>query len=264
MRTAQTGTDFSYVMKPPQVFGESSLCADEWLRTRQASALAGSGGATLIKFPVAAVETLVGFELQAVSRVTFNRKLMQSFTCAGRPLTEGLPPECLDTLLDCLDEEMFANGATVAAEAEFDEALFVIKSGEASVRRSGSSKPITHLRRNDCFGEMALVPSVVDSYKRTRRKASVVAEGDEPLIVLTVRPEHLELEGLMPWKRTLAELLMRRLVPGVDAVVVDRCQEEGKDVHQLMASQAKSGAGGKGVPAKPRPRQPPAAAPSKK
>lgn len=65
--TTQQGSTFQLSLPAPRAFGESALFADEWLRKRQASVLAGAEGASVLRWPVAAIEALVGFELQVTA-----------------------------------------------------------------------------------------------------------------------------------------------------------------------------------------------------
>ena len=52
----------------------------------------------MVAFRVSALETLIGFELQAASLALFNRKMLKSVTCAGRALAAGLGEEEVDIL----------------------------------------------------------------------------------------------------------------------------------------------------------------------
>lgn len=55
----------SLTMKPPEVFGESSLHSEDDLRVRQATVAAvGDSGSTVMSWQVASIEALVGFGLQ--------------------------------------------------------------------------------------------------------------------------------------------------------------------------------------------------------
>ena len=65
LHTTQSDSDFSMKMLPPESFGESALFPDDELRVRRAAVIAGDEGAVVIEWQVAAIEILIGFELQS-------------------------------------------------------------------------------------------------------------------------------------------------------------------------------------------------------
>lgn len=77
LHTSQRGTDFSLSMQTPETFGESALFPEDDLRVRRSTVAAGADGATVVMFRVSAIETLIGFELQAASLALFNRKMLE-------------------------------------------------------------------------------------------------------------------------------------------------------------------------------------------
>ena len=77
----------------------------------------------------------------------------------------------------------------VAAEGQVDDALCIIKSGDAFVRR-GARDELTKLHRGEYFGEQALLPRSL--MKQGKRKLSVIAQGSAPLVVLALTAESLE------------------------------------------------------------------------
>lgn len=165
--------------------------------------------------------------------------MLDSVTCSKMQITEGVEGRALDALLDALEEQLYLPGEIVAAEGDFDVFLGVIKSGEAAVRREGIAKSLALLHRNDCFGEVALVPSTVEGFKRAKRKTSVVAAGDGPLVVLQLRPEHIAGGNLSSWRRALAEEVVRHATHGIDYVTVEQSHKQGRDVNQMISNAGK-------------------------
>ncbi len=219
--TSQSDSDFSMTMTPPESFGESALFPDDELRVRRAAVLAGSGGAVVVRWNVAAIETLIGFELQAASLALFNRKMLESVTLAKRHLVDGMQKDDMDTLIGLMMRRSFEERAPLAEEGEFDAAFFIIESGEAVVKKGeGAKSEILTLKRGDCFGEQALVPQ--ESLKRTKRKASVIAKGPQNVVCLALTPEafhNVQHGSLLGWTRQLATDIATTAVGGVDSVV---------------------------------------------
>jgi len=108
------------------------------------------------------------------------------------------------------------------AEGDPDRALYVIKSGAALVLRGVGHKDteeLTMLRRGDCFGEQSLLP------RPTKRRTSIVASGEEPLIVLELSMDALaKHELLRPWAAELVEVIGVHALPGVDAAIAKRIE----------------------------------------
>lgn len=70
----------------PETFGESALFGDDALRVRAVAVKAGKYGATIVKWSVMAIETLIGFELHANSERLYNRKMLESLkVCVAGP-----------------------------------------------------------------------------------------------------------------------------------------------------------------------------------
>ncbi len=213
VRTSQADSDFSLTMHPPESFGESALFAADELRVRQASIVACAGGATVLVWSVSAIETLVGFELQAASIQLYDRKMIESVKIGPRLLLSGLSKDGIDALLRAMCEKTFNDREVVSGEGDFDGGLFVIKKGEATVQRTeeihrrassvpeGTFEPtqrrlvtLATLRHGDCFGELSLIPDDLVAQASTqgrddrrskvkvRRRTSVLAHG--PLTVL--------------------------------------------------------------------------------
>ncbi len=91
--TAHEGSDEAVALVAPETFGESALAAADEVRRRTASLRAGENGATVVSWAVSAVETLVGFSLQAASFALNNRKMLQEVKIGARSLAEGLTRE---------------------------------------------------------------------------------------------------------------------------------------------------------------------------
>ena len=96
---------------------------------------AGEEGATLIFWSSSAIETLAGFTLQEASSAFSNRKMLQDVCVCKRSLAEGLEKEQMDLLLDSMVEQTISDvKEVVLSEAELDANLYIIRSGEATVR----------------------------------------------------------------------------------------------------------------------------------
>ena len=91
--TAHEGSDEAVALVAPETFGESALAAADEVRIRTASLRAGETGATVVSWAVSAIETLVGFSLQAASFALNNRKMLQEVKIGTRSLAEGLSRE---------------------------------------------------------------------------------------------------------------------------------------------------------------------------
>ena len=134
--TSQSDSETRITIAPPSILGESGLSADEELRGRGATVTAGGVGASLVRFRVLDVETLVGFRFQEVSLTLQNRMLLSAVTIGDRPLVEGLTKEGIDSLAEAMDELSASHGQVVADVDQLDRGLCVIKSGEAAVVKS--------------------------------------------------------------------------------------------------------------------------------
>ena len=238
--TSQTNSDFSLTMHPPESFGESALFAEDELRVRGASIIAGAGGAVILAWAVSAIEALVGFELQAASHALFNRKMMESVRCSKRLLVETLSKDQIDRLLSSMTEQTFTDKEVLVAEGDVDETFFIIKSGEAVAKRgTGSRSLLATLRRADCFGEAALMPT--EGHRRAKRKMSIIASGTSPLVVLTITlSKLLAADELRDWWEHLAHGLLATssgVTSGVDSVINERVQETGGNLSNLLSKQ---------------------------
>jgi hypothetical protein len=212
-------------MTPPESFGESALFPEEEQRVRGAAVLAGVGGAVVVRWQVSAIETLIGFELQAASLRLFNRKMLETVTLAKRPLVDGMDKDDMDSLVGLMVRCSFKEGARIALEGEFDATFFIIESGEAVVHKGthavmDSRSEILTLKRGDCFGEQALAPP--EKLKRTKRKASIVSKGPQNVVCLALTPEifHSVQHGsFRSWSRQLAADIAATAVGGIDSAV---------------------------------------------
>ena len=223
--TSRNESDFSVTMTPPESFGESALFPEEEQRVRGAAVLAGVGGAVVVRWQVSAIETLIGFELQAASLRLFNRKMLETVTLAKRPLVDGMDKDDMDSLVGLMVRCSFKEGARIALEGEFDATFFIIESGEAVVHKGthavmDSRSEILTLKRGDCFGEQALAPP--EKLKRTKRKASIVSKGPQNVVCLALTPEifHSVQHGsFRSWSRQLAADIAATAVGGIDSAV---------------------------------------------
>jgi CRP-like cAMP-binding protein len=285
LTTSERASDFSLTISAPATFGEAALGADEELRRRGATVRAGPNGATLVRWQVSSIEALIGFILQEASGELHNRMLLDKVSCGTRLLAEGLTKDEMDALIDCCVEETFENKQVAVAEGTHDSALYIVKSGTGVVLPAGSSsastttadrrqslsggggrkgslraadsiqtgsktKELAVLQRGDAFGEVGLLH--VDSPSRAKRKMSVVARGDAPLVTLKLTSSAiLETEsparaGLAAWHGELLGHIERTAsegLSGVDAVIVQQLRRRGETGKALLATLEKSSAG---------------------
>ena len=218
--TRQSDSDFSMTMTPPESFGESALFPDDDLRVRRATILAGEQGAIVVRWSVSAIETLIGFELQAASLALFNRKMLESVSCARRTLVEGLKKDDMDMLIGAMHRKTFEVNDVLAEEGEFDSHFFIIESGEAIVKKGeGTKSEVLVLRRGDCFGEQALVPP--DKLRRQKRKTSIIAKGPTSVMTLMLSADDFNrLRGPMGnWVNQFATDIASNSMGGIDSVI---------------------------------------------
>ena len=258
--TSQAGSDFSMTMKAPMTFGESAFLYDEVARTRQARVCAGSDGATIIRWPVNEIETLVGFELHAASERLFTIKFFEPIKCGVRPFTKGLSDDQITQLVGLMTTRSFSDGEMVLPDNKLDEHIYFVKSGKAivsldskKVAREKGAEQIALLQKCDCFGEQALATlfqeenggSKKSSIKVHKRWMNVVADGD--LVVWSLSPAGVRgIDDLKPWLDQLMRDVINDFLPGVDAVVMQRAQQDGIDMGALLAKPPKGkGKGGK-------------------
>jgi CRP-like cAMP-binding protein len=107
---------------------------------------------------------------------------LQAFLVAT-PFFGGLSDARLDLLVSMLVERRFDAGATVVAEGEPGNSMYVVHSGELVVSKrgvSGRAIRMTGFGPGDFFGEMTLI-------EMQNRSASVVAESPAVLYELTAR-----------------------------------------------------------------------------
>jgi CRP/FNR family transcriptional regulator, cyclic AMP receptor protein len=99
------------------------------------------------------------------------------------PFFGGLSDASLDLLISMLVERRFEAGATVFAEGEPGNSMFIVHSGKLVVSRRADSKRVIRmagLEPGDFFGEMTLI-------EMQNRSGTVVAESATLLYELTAR-----------------------------------------------------------------------------
>ena len=99
------------------------------------------------------------------------------------PFFGGLSDASLDLLISMLVERRFDVGATVVAEGEPGNSMYIVHSGGLVVSKLGESGRVirmTGLGRGDFFGEMTLI-------EMQNRSATVVVESPTVLYELTAR-----------------------------------------------------------------------------
>src|SRR5260370_18313570 len=85
----------------------------------------------------------------------------------GVPLLTGLDDDDLAALAGRFCERAYDHGAAVFSQGSKGTGFFIIGEGEATVLKGGV--PTGRLRKNDCFGEVALIDG-------GRRSADIVAD----------------------------------------------------------------------------------------
>ena len=251
-----------FVMEAPATFGEAGLFGDDSLRVRGASVRAASTGATIVKWSVLAIETLIGFELHAQSERLYNRKMLESVQLGPRRFTLGLrEPQGVDALLDRLQLKAFKPGQQIIGDGSFDELLFFVKRGRVVSRHVHTTRfdkqvtTLATLDRGDLFGEQSLLGATrINEVKQSRRRVALyAADGDEPLVCLAVSPQDLKEKDAAEfagWIDELSNDIFTNGVLGIDAVVQNKATEEGIDVTEIL-NQGK-GRRFDGNPVKPR------------
>ena len=95
---AEAGRVEGLLIYAPDTFGEAAFFGEEALRVRAASVHACASGASLVRWPVRAVETFVGFELHARCERLHHRKIVESVAVGKRKLVLGLSEHAVDVL----------------------------------------------------------------------------------------------------------------------------------------------------------------------
>jgi CRP/FNR family transcriptional regulator, cyclic AMP receptor protein len=110
---------------------------------------------TMTKTPVDMVSAIARGR-EGVGQAEGKRVHKRSAEALGRvPLFAGLSRRQLHHLAGVADEVRFRPGATVIAEGDLGEALFVIVEGRAKVTRGG--KPLSTMAPGEFFGEISLL-----------------------------------------------------------------------------------------------------------
>lgn len=232
--TQQSDSTFSLTIKPPETMGESALAADDDMRVRTSSILAGEDGATVISWAVSAIETLVGFDLQAGYNALNNRRMLQDVKIGDRYLASGLEKDQMDLLLESMEEVSHTAKHMLVTEGEMDSNLYIIRTGDASITWEGCTpSQAIHLKRGDCYGEQSIVSK--EAMRRAKRKTNVLVSSKCPTLVAgvistrVVEEMRSQYDWFDGWWQALVEHVAATAVPGLDAVVVAKLQEEGAD-----------------------------------
>ena len=252
--TSQEGSSFSMSMSPPMTFGESAFAYDESMRIRQAKVFAGEDGATLVRWPVNEIETLVGYDLHAACERLFTCKFFEPIICGPRPLVKGLSSDQVGRLVELMTTRTYLSGEVVVADGKMDEELFFIKSGEAGASLDAHAKvahvvdKLTTLSKCDCFGEQALVllnEKAASAAKPAKRRIQLMAQGDAPLTAFVLDPKDVQKEpDLNVWLSELIVDVAGDFVAGVDAVVFKRATDEGTNINEMLTKPKKGKKGG--------------------
>lgn len=122
------------------------------------------------------------------------------------PLFRGLEPEQVRRLAGACRVAGFAAGEAIFTEGGEEPTLFIVLSGEADVRRSGSRHRVGVVRAGECLGEMSLLTGQPHS-------ASVVAAADLHAATLS----HEELQALVRSRPDIGLVMFRNLAIGLGA-----------------------------------------------
>jgi hypothetical protein len=122
------------------------------------------------------------------------------------PLFRGLEPEQVRRLAGACRVARFAAGDAIFAEGGEEPTLFIVLSGEADVRRSGSQHRVGVVRSGECLGEMSLLTGQPHS-------ASVVVATDIHAATLS----HEELQRLVRARPDIGLVIFRNLAIGLGA-----------------------------------------------
>ena len=177
MLCSQAGSSLQFESKAPECFGEASLHFEDELRVRQASVW--SDGATVASWQVAHIEALIGFDLLPEAHRVLRRKLLGLVSCGEESITSGLERSEVDLLVEAVEECAYQKGQVVAAAASVDEAVYIVKLGNANVL-SKKGEVVAQLRAGDFFGVRCLVTQA-EPQKRTH---SVSACGELQCLML--------------------------------------------------------------------------------
>jgi CRP/FNR family transcriptional regulator, cyclic AMP receptor protein len=126
------------------------------------------------------------------------------------PIFGGLRPDVLASLVAAAASVAVAKDEFFFREGDKAESMFVLEAGEVAVRKrwDGRDYVLGHLRRGDCFGEMALL----DLFPRS---ASVLAVADCTAIELSTASlfslYETDLEQFALVQMNIARELSRRL-----------------------------------------------------
>lgn len=261
--TAPDGRIFvSYA--PPDTFGESAFFADDSLRVRAVDIVAGDEGATVIEWKISALETLIGYDLHTQSERMFENKLMRAVKLGDYKLFARLseyddkaPGEttAIDQILDAASVVTFEPNEVVVPDGQLDDALYVIKMGQAiaqrtqAVRGEKSATVIASLERGDCFGEHCLL-SLSSAHKQVKRRLCIVAHAESSLTVLRISKDALEKlnRPFQKWVEEVAtEISKVTQLGGIDSSVAYKAAQKNMDLEKLLAvAKAKTGKRGGG------------------
>jgi CRP-like cAMP-binding protein len=100
----------------------------------------------------------------------------------------------------------FPTGAAIFREGDFGDAMYIVQSGEAEVRKKAGDheKLLYHLNPGDFFGEMALID-------RSPRSATVIATTPLVLLEVTMRSFEFMLEKNLDFTKRLVRELVDKI-----------------------------------------------------
>lgn len=153
--------------------------------------------------------------LWSLDRVTFRRILMDSTFERRRmyesfleevPLLSSLTAYERSKIADALETHKFPEETILIKEGDVGEAFFILESGTADVFKEGEEGPVTHYKKGDYFGELALLNDAP-------RAASVISTSEVKVATL----------GKDGFQRLLGPVasIMRRNDPRKESVSID-------------------------------------------
>ena len=104
-RVVDDEDDAKTIVKAPRAFGDEGMYPDEEQRQLVATYSAWGGVASVVKFAVADLEALLGFELQARAMRQFNKDMLGQVNLHGAPILDGCDEAQLEWLSGALVHE---------------------------------------------------------------------------------------------------------------------------------------------------------------
>jgi len=117
-------------------------------------------------------------------------------------LFEETPETVLAEVAEILDEEDFAAGTQIFAEGDVAQSMYVIFKGEVRIHKGDVTLAV--LKKNDFFGELALLATET-------RSASATTESETFLLKIDQEPFYELMESRVEVAKGIIKTLCRRL-----------------------------------------------------